>query len=249
MISSARSILAAAAPLVVVVVAVLGSPPVALAAPSGPQAEMAKLLGAAPSDGSLVGKLDGTPATFSVQAGYRGSSARTLIGLSVGRQALELALHRHDDWDEDQERAGHALDVDVGDAAFDAEYTVEGAPSDLVKAFVDAKVRAALEAEPEARIDVERDTLLVSMPRALRSTEDARRFAAVASACGLRMREGLRPSPPLSDSARAAEVARLHAIKGARVRSNLPFLIIAFLVGAGILGLVVYNATRRRAQT
>jgi hypothetical protein len=69
----------------------------------------------------------------------------TLIDCELPDRPLELALWQKNSFGTEQwKREGRLIDIEVGDAAFDEQWIVEGAPADVVRRVVGQKVRDQL---------------------------------------------------------------------------------------------------------
>jgi hypothetical protein len=93
-------------------------------------------------------------------AGVHDNPAHTMCSVSLVHAPRFLMELRPQTGEElEQVRAGRAVDVIVGDQAFDDAFIVEAAPSDVAKKLLDAETRRILLAMRPVRLCVAKDTL------------------------------------------------------------------------------------------
>jgi len=108
----------------------------------------------------LHGVVRGVPVRWDVLGGGRGNPVHTMCSVSlVQAPRLLLELRRQTGEELEQVRAGRAVDVIVGDQAFDDAFIVEAAPSDVAKKLLDAETRRMLLSMQPLRLCVAKDTL------------------------------------------------------------------------------------------
>ena len=95
------------------------------------------------------GHLAGLPMRFMLTSRGIGSGSEAWTELecqlpSATAANLQLALWPSGRDLEREVAAGHRIDIVVGDRVFDTAYMIEGAPTDIVRAVLDAETRAAL---------------------------------------------------------------------------------------------------------
>jgi len=104
------------------------------------------------------GSRDGLRTRFALTSRGAGSSSEswTEVECEVGPGArrLELHLRRTEHADPTRIRRGELADVELGAADFDGLFIIEGAPTDVVKAFFDPATRQALLEWKECEVDV-----------------------------------------------------------------------------------------------
>lgn len=107
---------------------------------------LGRLLGARPANDAVSGTLRGEPLTFRfTHRGHgRVRQAWTELDVAVPPGGLSLALRVETMMARVLRDRGMYVDVQTGDARFDARFIVEAAPAHLARAFLDAKLRAAL---------------------------------------------------------------------------------------------------------
>ena len=108
----------------------------------------------------LLGTVRGVPVRWDTLGGGRGHPVHTMCSVSLGHAPRFLMDLRQQTGEElAQVRAGRAVDVIVGDQAFDDAFIVEAAPSDVAKKLLDAEMRRMLLRMRPVRLCVARDTL------------------------------------------------------------------------------------------
>ncbi len=108
----------------------------------------------------LLGTVRGVPVRWDALGGGRGTPVHTMCSVSLvhpPRFLMDLRLQTGDELA--QVRAGRAVDVIVGDQAFDDAFIVEAAPSEVAKKLLDAEIRRMLLAMRPVRLGVAKDTL------------------------------------------------------------------------------------------
>jgi len=108
----------------------------------------------------LLGTVRGVPVRWDALGGGRGNQVHTMCSVSLAhppRFLMDLRLQTGEELE--QVRAGRAVDVIVGDQAFDDAFIVEAAPSDVAKKLLDAEMRRMLLAMRPVRLCVAKDAL------------------------------------------------------------------------------------------
>lgn len=106
----------------------------------------------------------GVPVRWDVLGGGRGSPVHTICSVSLPQAPrFLLELRRQTGPELEQVRAGRAVDVVVGDQAFDDSFIVEAAPADVAKKLLDADARRMLLAMQPVRLCVTKDRLWVDV--------------------------------------------------------------------------------------
>lgn len=175
--------------------------------------------------GVLTGRVGGRPVRCELTSRGEGSSATpwTEVTVSMEGPMFDLELRPQGLMESIDLQRGMAIDVTIGDAAFDRAFIVEGAPAAAVRAvFADAELRGALVAL--GAIDVTRTSESLAFgakgwlwgDRLAKLAETAGRLAArVAQVSAAEAREEVyRPAP--RDPARDAEVRALQVARAAR---------------------------------
>ena len=211
--------------------------------------EMAKLLSATPGHLYAKGTLAGFAASWSVDSTSSRNARTSWVALRLKMTSdpgFLLMLRKPSPDDEALKKTGKWIDVEVGDAGFDAAYVVEGAPSDLVRAVLDDAARKAVLAEDRATLTIDPDWFEVTVPT-LESPDEADRFVAIASTIGAHLHAGIEAAPgtELSAADRNTELAKLHALRKSRQPDAFFFAMMGF-AGAGAIGFVVWNIRSRR---
>ena len=157
---------------------------------------------------------------------------------------------------------GEMVDVPTGDAAFDREFLVEGAPADVVARLLTPEVRVTLMQHPPLKLDTVDGTLQLLVgewhedPARLRPwvevvaaivtglrEANAAADAAVPLSTGGDPYRAIADDRPLQDAraARAAEVQRLGTIKRARASAarRVAWAVSAVVLGAALLLLAI----------
>lgn len=95
---------------------------------------------------SIAARLEGQAFTYrlTTRGADSGAEPWTEIELVVEPSSIELELRPQDAREESLVRRGAALDVSLGDAAFDGAFIVEGAPSEAIRKWLVPDVRARL---------------------------------------------------------------------------------------------------------
>lgn len=106
----------------------------------------------------------GVPVRWDVLGGGRGNPVHTICSVTlVQSPRFILDLRRQTGEELEQVRAGRAVDVIVGDEAFDDAFIVEAAPSDVAKKLLDAETRRMLLAMQPLRLCVSQNTLWLNV--------------------------------------------------------------------------------------
>jgi hypothetical protein len=108
----------------------------------------------------LLATVRGVPVRWDTLGGGRGQPVHNMCSVSLvqpPRFIMDLRLQTGEELE--QVRAGRAVDVIVGDQAFDDAFIVEAAPSDVAKKLLDAEIRRMLLAMRPVRLGVAKDTL------------------------------------------------------------------------------------------
>jgi hypothetical protein len=175
--------------------------------------------------------------------------------------AYPLAIHvrRHGWGDRTNIERGNMIDVEVGDAAFDAAFLVEAAPADVAKLLLDRDARAFLAEHRTVELDTiaagDRKLLRFAIPSWIEDEHQAaaliQRLAGIAARVrdsfaqveaatpvrdvGAPFRQQLDDQPAREASrAREAEVQRLEVMRAARqARQNR--IVVAIVIAIGTL--------------
>ncbi len=211
--------------------------------------EMAKLLSATPAHGGATGTLAGYPATWAHEQTSSRNAHTYWVALRLklpSDPGIPLLVRKTVDDDAAAKRAGTAIDVEVGNAAFDAAYMVEGAPSDLVRATLDPPAQKAIIALDEGTLSID-DRFLEVTVSTLKTVDEADRFVAVANVIGSHLHEGVTPAPgdALSAEDRAKELAKLRSMRAGRQPGPF-FFVMMGLVGIAVITALVFNIRSRR---
>jgi len=108
----------------------------------------------------LLGTVRGVPVRWDALGGGGGHPMHTMCSVSLvnpPRFVMDLRLQTGEELE--QVRAGRAVDIIVGDEAFDDAFIVEAAPSDVAKKLLDAEIRRMLLAMRPVRLCVAKETL------------------------------------------------------------------------------------------
>lgn len=106
----------------------------------------------------------GVPVRWDVLGGGRGNAVHTMCSVRLEQAPHFLMELRRQTGDElEQVRAGRAIDVVVGDPAFDDAFIVEAAPADVAKKLLDADTRRGLLAMQPLRLGVSKGTLWIDV--------------------------------------------------------------------------------------
>jgi hypothetical protein len=120
-----------------------------------------RLLGAEAEGGwsTFDGHLRGVHVTYELVGTGRSNNQPTVCTARLpGVPQLELDLRPETRSEKAQVAHGRAIDVQVGDKAFDEAFVVEAAPSELARALLDAPTRAVLLAFAPCRLElIDRD--------------------------------------------------------------------------------------------
>jgi hypothetical protein len=182
----------------------------------------------------------------------------TMIDCELPDRPLDLVLWRQERalnkyW----KREGRLVDIEVGDAAFDAEWIVEGAPADVVRRVLGPKVRDELMrlwpydvAQPEPRTLRLRANhirepawigdgidLLISIAEAIEPAFEASDLEAAvhAQVYGAPYRGEIRPTD--ASAARTRELEHLEQVRRRRMKSIVSWWIITGAVVAAVVSL------------
>jgi hypothetical protein len=94
---------------------------------------------------SVEGRVHGTPMRYGLQAGGKQTPKRTICEASLAEPTtLEMELRPETARELRNLEHGRAIDLVLGDEAFDDAFIVEAAPSDLARALLDRNARTAL---------------------------------------------------------------------------------------------------------
>jgi hypothetical protein len=108
----------------------------------------------------LHGVVRGVPVRWDVLGGGRGNPVHTMCSVSLMQAPRFLMdLRRQTGEELQQVHAGRAVDVIVGDQAFDDAFIVEAAPSDVAKKLLDADTRRMLLSMRPLRLGVAKGTV------------------------------------------------------------------------------------------
>ena len=106
----------------------------------------------------------GVPVRWDVLGGGRGNPVHTVCMVSLPQAPRFLLELRKQTGEElEQVRAGRAVDVLVGDPAFDDAFIVEAAPADVAKKLLDADTRRMLLAMQPVRVGVAKGALWIDV--------------------------------------------------------------------------------------
>jgi hypothetical protein len=175
--------------------------------------------------GLLTGRVGGRTVRCELTSRGEGSSstAWTEVTVTMEGPRFDLELRPQGLTESIDLQRGMAIDVMVGDAAFDSVFIVEGAPAAAVRAvFADAELRRALVAVGPIDVTRTRDTLALGAKgwlwgdRLAKLAETAGRLAArVAEVSAAEARAEIYRAAP-RDPARDAEVRALEEAREAR---------------------------------
>jgi hypothetical protein len=107
-------------------------------------AEAFAALGAVPtaSADAIIGRVGGLDVHYGLD--HAPSVTRITVGIAEPLPGIDLDLRPETEHERSAVREGLAIDVLLGDSAFDAAFVVEGAPSARVRWFLDATTRRRL---------------------------------------------------------------------------------------------------------
>ncbi len=220
----------------------------ARSAHAGPiESEVARLLSSA--DGA-AGTVAGAPATFRIDtSGRYRQQADTVLTVRFPVSSLLLLLRRANPTsDATDQAAGRLVDVTVGDPAFDDAFIVAGAPSDLVRALLDAPTRSAVADLGDVIVNIDGSSVVVDVGGRPQSVEQMQKLFGLAELLVRRLGAPIEPPADirLTDAARAQEMTHLRASRAQQHTNNVLSMIPAMLAGFAVFGLVIYNLRRRR---
>jgi hypothetical protein len=178
------------------------------------------------------------------------------VQLPAALPPFEMDLRPETRTEERDVERGLAIDLIVGDAAFDASFIVEAAPTDMAKALLDEPARTGLLAFHPCRMTIADGTLRFSKGAALDEYAEVRRVLELCSHVASRLQSlpaqfheqrlalaqggelaGYRgPSPEamraLATSPDAAmEIAHLHRVRSRRLRARATFALAMIALG------------------
>jgi hypothetical protein len=146
--------------------------------------------------------VDGVPVVLELTPEWRYPlRTRGHVDLSTTEVALSLRPQRPED--DGLIEKGLAVDLQIGDATFDAAFLVEGAPADVVLRLLDDRVRTALLAARPDRVTVGPYGIAVERTGLVYDAPGAAALAGAAAALALRLPGALQEA----DDARAREGA------------------------------------------
>jgi hypothetical protein len=94
---------------------------------------------------AVEGRIHGQTVRYALRAGSKSRPKRTVCVASVPAGApLEMELRPETPHEVSQVEHGRAIDLVLGDEAFDDSFIVEAAPSDMARALLDRNTRTAL---------------------------------------------------------------------------------------------------------
>ena len=110
----------------------------------------------------IEGPLRGLPVRYSFTSNQR-QAMRTLCcaELSIERPSFEMDLRPETRWGRQDVAHGRAIDLLLGDEAFDDSFLVEAAPAEIARALLDQEARTALLTFHPCRLTVLHDEDLV----------------------------------------------------------------------------------------
>jgi hypothetical protein len=162
----------------------------------------------------IEGPVRGLPVRYSFTSDRR-QIWRTLCcaDLSIERPAFEMDLRPETRWGARDVEHGRAIDLVLGDQAFDDSFLVEAAPADVARALLDPETRTALLTFHPCRLTVARDELRFSKMAPLAEFAEVRRVLELCT----HVRSRLQSLPALMQEerlARARESAPLAGYRG-----------------------------------
>jgi hypothetical protein len=162
----------------------------------------------------IEGPVRGLPVRYSFHAD-RNRVSRTLCcaDLSIERPAFEMDLRPETRWGVRDVEHGRAIDLVLGDEAFDDSFLVEAAPAEIARALLDQETRTALLTFHPCRLTILHNELRFSKMAALADFAEVRR---VLELC-IHVRSRLESVPALMHEerlARAREIAPLAGYRG-----------------------------------
>jgi hypothetical protein len=179
----------------------------------------------------IEGPVHGLPVRYSLLTNQRqiNRQTRTLCcaDLSIERPAFEMDLRPENAWGARDVEHGRAIDLVLGDDAFDESFLVEAAPADIARALLDRETRTALLAFHPCRLTVLHDELRFSKMEALTEFAEVRRVLELCT----RVRSRLESLPLLMHEERLA-MARESAASGG-YRGPSPQAISALATSSG----------------
>ncbi len=198
---------------------------------------------AAADEWTLPTTIAGLPAHFSTQReGTKYDHVSVVEGhLDLAPQPLKVIIGRKTSVD-----AETATALKTGDAAFDAAYHVEGAPSDLVKTLLDDGVRQAFVDAQRTIVSIDETHLWTETPRM--DSAEAQKMVALATVIATRLQAGLTPAAgvALTPEQRAAELAGYDKARSSQRARAIASVAPLGLVGLAVMGLTIFSIRRRR---
>ena len=190
----------------------------------------------------------------------RGARKWILVGCELPAAGLALELRRQGPLQKWQIRHGQAIDVKLGDPAFDDAWLVEGAPADIVRRVLDAETRERLSALYMEGVAQPDDRHLLLRAEGWRDPQWIREAVAVmakmatavepafaASDSEASARAAVRAAPYRGDvvgtdapAQRASELAGLRQARDKRFRAG----VIAVLIGISIVAIGILMVSR-----
>ncbi len=93
----------------------------------------------------VEGSVHGLPVRYSFTSGKRRVQSTICVAtLSVERPPFEMDLRPESRWGQRDVEHGRAIDLVLGDEAFDDSFLVEAAPADVARALIDRDTRTAM---------------------------------------------------------------------------------------------------------
>jgi len=182
----------------------------------------------------IEGPVHGLPVRYSLLTNQSQISQVTstlcCADLSIERPAFEMDLRPETAWGARDVEHGRAIDLVLGDDAFDESFLVEAAPADIARALLDRDTRTALLAFHPCRLTVLHDELRFSKMEALTEFAEIRRVLELCT----RVRSRLESLPTLMHEERLAQARESAASAGYRGPS--PQAISALAMSSGSAG-------------
>jgi hypothetical protein len=224
-------------------------------------AEALRACGAEPMRiGSAVeGTVRGVAVTYELRDPGKNTPARTMCRVSFSGSAppFEMDLRPQTPSEELHVQRGRAIDLVMGDPAFDDAYIIEAAPSDVARALLDQKARAELVALHPCRLTALSHELTWQKERCVDDALDVRRVVELCVSAAERLQSlpaelheremaqafahaGYRgPSPDVlrvaAGSAQEAGLAEIEEMRAVRDRRQVWQAKRVALVAAGVL--------------
>jgi hypothetical protein len=219
--------------------------------------EALRAFGAEPEDrgNAALVSLRGISLTYELRPGERGAPNRTICSalLPVATPAFELELRPQTEKEVRDIEKGRALDLELGDSAFDDSFVIEAAPTQMARDLLDAPLRAAFLQLFPCRLTLAGRELRFEKIDFVRRPPEVRRLTETLLNLGARLvalqGEPTQRDEPAADSPHEAqptasaaevEIAALHAARARRRAFRKREFAIAVVAGA-VLGLVAYR--------